>query len=90
MANDPEDSELELDDASADVVVPWDRLSDAALLGVIGEFVTREGTEYGENDVPLEQKIASVRRQLERGDVVVLFDAKTESVNLVNARDLRA
>lgn len=72
------------------VLVPWDRLSPAALRSVTEEFVTREGTEYGEHDVPLEDKVAQVRRQLERGEVVVLFDLKTETVNLATAREARA
>ena len=70
------------------VVVPWDRLSAEALSSIIEEFVTREGTEYGPTDVPLENKVAEVRRALERGDVVVLFDARTETVNLAVARDV--
>lgn len=77
------------DELPPEVEVPWDRLSAAALRGVIEEFVTREGTEYGAHDVPLETKVDQVRGQLERGEVVVLFDAKTQSVNLVRARELR-
>jgi uncharacterized protein YheU (UPF0270 family) len=65
------------------VVVPWDLLSEPALRGVIEEFVTREGTEYGLDEVELETKVAQVRRQLERGEIVVVFDAKTETVGLV-------
>ncbi|UJR84086.1 YheU family protein [Sandaracinus amylolyticus] len=77
------------EDLPAEVEVPWERLSPAALRGVIEEFVTREGTEYGERDVQLETKVAQVREQLKRGEVVVLFDAKAQSVNLVRARELR-
>ncbi len=77
------------DGGEAHVVVPWGELSPDALRGVIVEFVTREGTEYGARDVELDVKIADVRRQLERGEVAVLFDAKSSSVNLVTARELR-
>lgn len=77
------------DDEPRDVVVPFEQLSAAALRGVIEEFVTREGTEYGEQDVSLDEKVAAVRRQLERGEVAVLFDARAQSVNLVTARELR-
>ena len=84
-----EDAPASDDESEAgDVVVPWDRLSVAALRGVIEEFVTREGTEYGAHDVPLESKVRDVQRQLERGEVVVLFDGKTQTVNLAHARDL--
>jgi uncharacterized protein YheU (UPF0270 family) len=71
-------------------VVPWRSLSPAALRGVIEELVTREGTEYGASDVPLEDKVAAVRGQLERGEAVVLFDPRTETVNVVLRRDLPA
>ncbi|MEM9069749.1 MAG: YheU family protein [Myxococcota bacterium] len=71
------------------LVIPWRELSEGALRGVIEEFVSREGTEYGASDVPLEEKVASVRGQLERGEVVVLFDAKTSTTNLIRADELR-
>lgn len=77
------------EDGEREVVVPWDQLSAAALRGVIEEFVTREGTEYGDREVDLETKVRAVRSQLERGEVVVLFDASSQSVNLVRARELR-
>ena len=70
------------------VLVPWDRLSAAALTSVIEEYVTREGTEYGPADVSLEDKVRQVRRQLERGEVVVLFDLASETVNLATAREV--
>jgi uncharacterized protein YheU (UPF0270 family) len=70
------------------ILVPWDKLSPLVLSNVIEEFVTREGTEYGEHEVPLETKVAQVRTQLEKGDIVVLFDGKTESVNLVPKREV--
>lgn len=77
------------DEAAARVVVPWERLSPAALLGVIEEFVTREGTEHGFSDVALEDKVREVRRALEKGEVVVLFDAASGTANLATARDAR-
>lgn len=76
------------DEGAAGVVVPWERLSPAALRGVIEEFITREGTEYGADDVALERKLAQVQRQLESAEVVVLFDARAETVNLVRAAEL--
>lgn len=72
-----------MEDEPAGVVVPWDQLSEPALRGVIEEFVTREGTEYGLDEVELETKVAQVRRQLERGEIAVVFDAKSETVGLV-------
>ncbi len=69
------------------VLVPWDRVSPAALQGILEEYVTREGTEYGPTDVPLEDKVRQVRRQLEKGEVVVLFDLTSQTVNLATKRE---
>lgn len=66
--------------------VPYTELSESALLGVIEAFVLREGTEYGEKDVPLERKVADIMRQLERGEAQIVFDPNTESVDIVVKR----
>ena len=63
-------------------------LSADALRGLVEEFVTRSGTDYGEVERSTDEKIADVMVQLERGDVRIVFDPQTESANLVTARDL--
>jgi uncharacterized protein YheU (UPF0270 family) len=63
--------------------VPFQRLSADALLGLVREFVTRDGTDYGEQEVPLEAKIRAVMQQLERGEVVVVFDSESQSCTIV-------
>ncbi len=69
------------------VDVPMDSLSDAALRALIESFVNREGTDYGLEERSLEEKVADVRRQLERGEACIVFDPKTESVNIVPERE---
>jgi uncharacterized protein YheU (UPF0270 family) len=90
LVRDDRDEPAADDSLPSHVVVPWDRVSVAAQRSIIEEFVTREGTEYGPSDVPLEDKVAQVRRQIERGEVVVLFDLKSETVNLATAREAAA
>lgn len=70
--------------------VPWRELSAEALQGVIEEFVTREGTEYGWQDVDLGTKVAQVRRQLERGEVTLFFDPVSESCQLLTRAEADA
>ena len=65
------------------VAVPHTELSPAALRGVVESFVLREGTDYGERDVPHEEKVAQVLRQLGRGEAQIMFDPVTESVDIV-------
>jgi uncharacterized protein YheU (UPF0270 family) len=53
------------------------------LRGVIESFVLREGTDYGEQEFSLEQKVAHVLRQLQRGEARVIFDPASESIDIV-------
>ena len=70
------------------IEIPLEALSDAALGGVIESFVLREGTDYGPGNFSLEQKCVAVRRQLERGEAKLVFDASTRSPNIVPAGDV--
>ena len=70
------------------VEVPPGDLSPEALRGVVESFVLREGTDYGERDVPFEVKVEQVLRQLQRGEARVLYDPVSESVDIVVARRL--
>lgn len=74
-------------DAEDPIEVPAAELSADALRGLIEHFVLREGTEYGERDFTLDEKVAQVRRQIDRGDVRILFDPASESVNLVRREE---
>ena len=65
--------------------IPHRALTDAALRGVVEAFVLREGTDYGRREYSLEEKIAAVMRQLDRGEAVIVFDPETESVSIVVA-----
>jgi uncharacterized protein YheU (UPF0270 family) len=65
------------------IVIPYRDLSATALRGVLESFVLREGTDYGEREVSLDQKVEHVLRQLERGEAQIVFDAALESVDIV-------
>ena len=68
------------------IVVPHSELSPEALTGVIESFVLREGTDYGERDVPFDAKVMQVRRQLERREAEIVFDPNSESIDIVVRR----
>lgn len=78
-----------LEPSGEPMVVPYQELSADALQGVIESFVLREGTEYGETDFSLEQKVAHVMRQLQRKEAHIVFDPDSQSVNLVVSDSVR-
>ena len=69
------------------VKIPYDQLSPEALNGVIEEFVTRDGTDYGEIEVPLETKISQVLGQLKSGKAVIVFDQRIETCTILKSND---
>ena len=70
------------------VISPAD-LTPAALRGLVEEFATREGTDYGSVEKTLDQKVAALMRQLERGEVAIVYDAETQTTSIVPRHPLR-
>ena len=65
------------------MIIPHSELSPEALQGVIEDFVTRDGTDYGEAETPLDKKVAQVRAELERGKYVIVYDIELDTIGIV-------
>lgn len=65
------------------MIIPWQDLSPVTLDNLIESFVLREGTDYGEHERSLEQKVNDVKRQLKSGDVVLVWSELHETVNIM-------
>lgn len=68
---------------SSGVELDPDQLSPGALRGLVEEYVSREGTDYGHADWSLEEKVTQVYRQLDRGEARIVFDLELESASIV-------
>jgi uncharacterized protein len=64
------------------IEIPHERIDPELLERIIEEFVTREGTEYGEREYSLAEKVAQVRRLIVRGEAKILYDEKSESCTI--------
>lgn len=71
------------DEAPEPVEVPYTELSPDLLEAVIESFVLREGTDYGEKEFSLQDKVARVVAQLKRGEAKIVFDPESASVTIV-------
>ena len=74
------------EESHGSVVVPYTALTADLLRSVIESFVLREGTDYGEREFSLAEKVARVMRLLERGEAQIIFDPQTESVDIVTVK----
>ena len=75
-----------MDDDPPPIDIPHTALAADVLRAVIESFVLREGTDYGEREFSLDQKVAAVVRQLERGEAQIIFDPATESVAIQSVK----
>ena len=63
--------------------IPCVELSADVLNALIEEFITREGTDYGEREISLTEKVEQVKVQIKRGEVLIVFDEKSRTCNLL-------
>ena len=68
-------------------VIPVNKLSAKALQGVIEEFISRSGTDYGAIEASMETSISQVRAKLKSGSAVLVFDDETETTNIFLSDD---
>lgn len=69
------------------VVIPHRQLSEKALQGLLEEFVSRDGTDSGYTKLSLQQRVDQVRRQLDRGEALVVYNPAAQSANIISRRD---
>lgn len=65
------------------VQIPVDALSESALSGLVEEFASRDGTDYGSVEVTLDVKVRELRAALANGSCVIVFDEASSSCQIV-------
>lgn len=65
------------------IKVPVAALSRDALLGVLDDYINREGTDYGHRDFDLDEKRAAVLQALRNGRAVITFDPASHTTSIV-------
>ncbi len=68
------------------MIVPFKDLETETLNNLIESIVLREGTDYGEIEMSLSEKVALVRQQLKNGTAYLEYSEEHESVNIVEAK----
>lgn len=68
------------------MIIPWQDLDPETLDNLIESFVLREGTDYGEYERSLADKVADVKQQLKRGEAVLVWSELHENGQYYAAR----
>ena len=65
------------------MIIPWQEVAPETLDSLIESFVLREGTDYGEQERTLTQKVADVKKQLQSGEAILVWSELHETVNIM-------
>ncbi|MAG75844.1 MAG: hypothetical protein CL811_03695 [Colwelliaceae bacterium] len=65
------------------MIIPHQDIDPNTLENIIKEFVLREGTDYGMDDVEIAEKIEDVKAQLNQGSAVIVYSELYETVNIM-------
>ena len=71
------------------MIIPANTLAPDTLRSVIENVITREGTDYGELEFSLDEKVAQILLLIKRKEIVIVFDEDSESVALMNTQEAR-
>ncbi|MGK9064316.1 YheU family protein [Stutzerimonas chloritidismutans] len=69
------------------MLIPHDQLEPDTLTRLIEDFVTRDGTDNGD-ETPLETRVERVRQALTKGVAVIVFDPDSQQCQLALRRDV--
>ncbi|AZC27902.1 MULTISPECIES: YheU family protein [Pseudomonas] len=69
------------------MLIPHELLEVDTLTRLIEDFVTREGTDNGD-ETPLETRVLRVRQALGKGQAVIVFDPDSEQCQLMLKHDV--
>jgi len=72
------------------MIIPYEQLAEDTLMNLIEEFIGREGTDYGEQEVSRETKSRQVHQQLACGKAVILYDDESADFTIVFKDQLSA
>ena len=72
------------------MIIPLEQLSNETLSAIIEDFILREGTEYGSEDISKQAKIAQVKKQLEQGSALLVYSELHESINILPSDQFKA
>lgn len=64
------------------MIIPWQELEESTLYNVLDSFILREGTDYGERELSLEEKRSRLLAQLKADKVVIVWSELHESLDI--------
>lgn len=65
------------------MIIPYNELSDEALQALAEDFVTRDGTDYGQEEMTMQEKTDHLMGLLKAGKLLITYNDMTKSCGLI-------
>jgi hypothetical protein len=66
------------------MIIPHAEIDNETLENIIESVVLRDGTDYGDVEMSLSEKVALVKKQLKQGIAAIEYSEEHESVNIIS------
>ena len=70
------------------MIIPYNELSENALQALIEDFVTRDGTDYGWDEMSMQEKAEHLLELLKSGELLISYNEDTESCGLITKAEI--
>ncbi|CAM3898947.1 YheU family protein [Avibacterium endocarditidis] len=64
------------------MIIPWQDLEEETLVNIAESFILREGTDYGEQELSLQQKTQNLLTNIRQGKAVIVWSELHESIDI--------
>ena len=69
------------------LIIPFSELSEDALQTLIEDFVTRDGTDYGWDEMTTQQKAEHLLALLKKGELLISYNEESQSCGLLTKEE---
>ncbi|NBI12457.1 YheU family protein [[Haemophilus] felis] len=71
------------------MIIPWQELESATLDNILESVILREGTDYGSQELSLQQKKERLLKQVQQGNAVIFWSELHQSIDIKNKLNLK-
>ncbi|AZI13675.1 YheU family protein [Avibacterium paragallinarum] len=64
------------------MIIPWEELEEETLINIAESFILREGTDYGVEELSLQQKTQNLLAKIRQGQAVIVWSELHESIDI--------
>ncbi|QLB13798.1 hypothetical protein EV697_10673 [Bisgaardia hudsonensis] len=69
------------------MIIPWQQLEKETLINIVESFILREGTDYGIEELSLEEKKNNLLAKIYDGSAIIFWSELHETIDIKNRND---